>query len=130
MSGKRRILVVDDDSEFVAANKALLESAGYEVLTAQDGGEALAQAQAHRPDLILLDVMMKSDTEGFDVSRKIREIPDVRHIPVILLTGIRRAMNLPFKFEPDPDWLPVARIVEKPVPPEKMLAIIQEALAG
>jgi CheY-like chemotaxis protein len=98
------------------------------VLTANDGAEAVALALAQRPDLILLDVMMKSDTEGFDVSRKIREIPDIQRIPVILLTGIRRAMNLPFKFEPDEEWLPVARILEKPVAPEKMLAVIKEML--
>lgn len=129
MTVKRRILVVDDDVDFVAANKALLEASNYEVMTAQDGNEAVSLALAQKPDLILLDVMMKTDTEGFEVSRKIKEIPDIQHIPVILLTGIRRAMNLPFKFEPDEEWLPVARIVEKPVVPEKMLAIIKEALA-
>jgi two-component system alkaline phosphatase synthesis response regulator PhoP len=129
MTVKRRILVVDDDVDFVAANKALLEASDYDVMTAHDGNEALSLAQAHRPDLILLDVMMKTDTEGFEVSRKIREIPDIKRIPVILLTGIRRTMNLPFKFEPDEEWLPVSRILEKPVQPEKMLAVIKEALA-
>jgi CheY-like chemotaxis protein len=129
MTVKRRILLVDDDIDFVAANKALLEASDYEVMTAQDGSEALSLAQSQRPDLILLDVMMKTDTEGFEVSRKIREIPDIKRIPVILLTGIRRSMNLPFKFEPDEDWLPVTRILEKPVQPEKMLAVIKEAMA-
>jgi CheY-like chemotaxis protein len=129
MTVKRRILLVDDDIDFVAANKALLEASDYEVMTAQDGSEALSLAQSQRPDLILLDVMMKTDTEGFEVSRKIREIPDIKRIPVILLTGIRRSMNLPFKFEPDEDWLPVSRILEKPVQPEKMLAVIKEAMA-
>lgn len=129
MTVKRRILVVDDDVDFVAANKALLEASDYDVMTAHDGNEALSLAQAHRPDLILLDVMMKTDTEGFEVSRMIREIPDIKRIPVILLTGIRRTMNLPFKFEPDEEWLPVSRILEKPVQPEKMLAVIKEALA-
>jgi len=129
MTVKRRILLVDDDIDFVAANKALLEASNYEVITALDGSEALSLALSQRPDLILLDVMMKTDTEGFEVSRKIREIPDIKRIPVILLTGIRRAMNLPFKFEPDEEWLPVTRILEKPVQPEKMLACIKEALA-
>jgi len=129
VSGKKRILLVDDDKEFVQATKDLLEAHGYEVLTAHSGAQGLEIARKSYPNLMLLDVMMATDTEGFDVSRKIEESPELKGLPVILMTGIKKAMNLPFSFEPDEDWLPVKTVLDKPVPPDKLLAEIAKLLA-
>lgn len=127
---KARILVVDDDRALVQSVSDLLESAGYEILTAYDGESGLKQAMTEKPDLMLLDVMMATNTEGFEVSRKIPENPDLKNMRVILLTGIRRAMNLPFAFEPDETWLPVDTVLEKPVNPKVLLETIERKLAG
>ena len=129
MNAKKKILMVDDDKEFVQGTKDLLEAHGYEVLTAHSGAEGLALARKSHPNLMLLDVMMTSDTEGFDVSRTIEESPELKGLPVILVTGIKKAMRLPFSFEPDEDWLPVKVVLDKPVPPEKLLAEIAKQLA-
>ena len=124
----KKILLVDDDPYFVESNKELLTIEGYDVIYAHDGAAGLELARKERPDLMILDVMMATDTEGFEVSRAIPQIPELRDLPIILVTGIRKAMNLPFGFEPDQTWLPVKSILEKPVAPTKLLAEIKKRL--
>ena len=123
-----KILVVDDDKDFVESTRALLEGEGYQVIFAYDGESGLQLAQKERPDLMMLDVMMASNTEGFEVSRKIPQMDELRDMAVILVTGIREAMNLSYGFEPDETWLPVNSVMEKPVPPVKLLQEIRQKL--
>ena len=125
----KKILLVDDDREFVESNRDLLEAQSYSVIAAHDGAAGLEKAIAEQPDLMILDVMMATETEGFEISRKIPETPQLRHMKVLLVTGVRRAMHLPFGFEPDESWLPVTEIMEKPIIPEKLLEKIRKLLA-
>ena len=122
----QKVLMIDDDPEFVEAISNLLDAKGYDVHTASDGKEGIAKVRAENPDLILLDVMMTTKSEGFDVARELHEDPKLKDIPIIIMTGIRREMNLPFGFEPDGTWLPVKRVLEKPVKPEVLLAAVSE----
>ncbi len=128
MSESKKILLIDDDKEFVEANKELLETHGYAVAIAHDGDSGLARAAEIQPDLIILDVMMSHNTEGFDVSRKVQSCAELKGTPVLLLTGMRKAMHIPFKFEADEEWLPVKGILEKPVKPERLLEEIEKAI--
>jgi len=123
-----KILVVDDDPEFVAATGAILEGEGYSVVSAPNGEKGYAAAKKEKPDLMLLDVMMTHDTEGFDIVRKLKEDPETAKLPVIMITGIRKAKTLPFRFEPDDDWLPVKAVLEKPVKPETLLQHVRQAI--
>ena len=111
------ILMIDDDPEFVDATSNLLDAKGYEVVSAPNGKEGLEKAQKNKPNLILLDVMMTTKSEGFDVAREMHKDKSLRNTPVIMITGVRKEMNLPFGFEPDETWLPVERVLEKPVKP-------------
>jgi twitching motility two-component system response regulator PilH len=129
MSEAKTILIVDDDQDFSQSVRDLLEAHDYQVVAAFDGESGLEKAKEVKPDLILLDVMMAHDTEGFEVSRKIPRVPELRDTPVLLVTGIRREKNLAFSFEPDATWLPVERVLEKPVPPEKLLGEITRIFA-
>ena len=122
----QKVLMIDDDPEFVEAISNLLDAKGYDVHTASDGKEGVEKVRAENPDLILLDVMMTTKSEGFNVARELHEDPRVKDIPIIIMTGIRREMNLPFGFEPDETWLPVKRVIEKPVKPEVLLAAVSE----
>ncbi|MBN1256946.1 MAG: response regulator [Planctomycetes bacterium] len=125
----KKILVIDDDVELVEATTNLLEAKGYAVVSANDGKQGVAKAKAEKPDLILLDVMMTTKTEGFDVAREMHKDQNVKNIPVIMITGVRKEMNLTFGFEPDEDWLPVKEVLEKPVKPDVLLAAIEKAFA-
>lgn len=122
----KKILIVDDDHDFVEATASLLEAKGYETASAFNGEEGYGKAKEISPDLILLDVMMANKTEGFDIARKIHDDADTKDIPVIMTTGIRKDMNLSFGFEPDQDWLPVKTVLEKPIKPEDLLEAVEK----
>ena len=124
----QRILIVDDDPEFVEAVKNVLETKDYAVDSAPNGKIAVAKAREQTPNLVLLDVMMTTPSEGLDVARKMHKDDKLRGIPIIMVTGVRKEMNLPFGFEPDEEWLPVKGILEKPVRPETLLRTVADAL--
>ncbi len=120
------VLIVDDDMDLVESMANLLEAKGYVVFTASNGEEGVDMAKAERPDLILLDVMMTTKDEGFNVARQLREVEELRGTPVVMVSGVRKEMNLPFGFEPDDTWLPVKQFLEKPVKPEVLLKAVAE----
>jgi CheY-like chemotaxis protein len=128
MPGK--VLIVDDDPELVEAVTNLLDAKGYTVVSATNGKEGVEAARREKPGLILLDVMMTTKSEGFDVARSLSKDESLRNIPVVLVTGVRREMNLPFGFEPDPDWLPVRAVLEKPVKPDTLLKVVEENIVA
>jgi DNA-binding response OmpR family regulator len=121
-----KVLMIDDDPEFVEAISNLLDAKGYDVHTASNGKDGVAKAKAENPDIILLDVMMTTKHEGFDTAREMHEDEAIKDTPIIIMTGIRKEMNLPFGFEPDETWLPVKTVLEKPVKPEILLNAVAE----
>ncbi|MDD5730047.1 MAG: response regulator [Candidatus Omnitrophica bacterium] len=122
----KKILVIDDDADFTEAITTLLEAKGYEVASASKGEDGFGLAKSSCPDLIMLDVMMARKTEGFDIAVSLKKNEKTKSIPVIMVTGIKKEMNLPFGFEPDEDWLPVKAVLEKPVKPETLLKAIAD----
>ncbi|HOL66095.1 MAG TPA: response regulator [bacterium] len=126
----RKILVVDDDPDFVEGTVSVLQAEGFNAISASNGAEGFARARQEKPDLILLDVMMTHKTEGFDIARNLKNDATTCEIPVVIITGIRKDMNLPFGFEPDEDWLPVKAVLEKPIKPETLLKTVREVLGS
>ncbi|MDD5217267.1 MAG: response regulator [Candidatus Omnitrophica bacterium] len=124
----KRILVIDDDAEFVDAVAGILRSKDYLVSYAASGKEGIKKVLADGADLIILDVMMTHRTEGFEVARKLKVDPKTAQIPIVMITGIRKEMNLPFGFDVDSQWLPVKAVLEKPVKPQVLLETIEHAL--
>ena len=125
MSGKK-ILIIDDDPDFVDSVRAVLEARDYIVDSAPDGTEGFKKAKEIIPNLIILDVMMTKNTEGFEVSREFQKDKDLKSVPIIMITGIREQMNLAFGFEPDGTWLPVKAVLEKTIKPDVLLAKVAE----
>lgn len=82
----RKILTVDDEKHIVRLIQVNLERQGYEVVTANDGREALEKVDSERPDLVILDVMMPY-MDGFEVLQNMKRNPSTRDIPVIMLTA-------------------------------------------
>jgi len=122
----QKVLMIDDDPEFVDAISNVLDAKGYDIASASSGEKGLEKAKEMLPDLILLDVMMATKTEGFDIARKMSEDANLKDCPIIMITGVRKDMNLPFGFEPDEDWLPVKEVLEKPVKPDVLLEKIEK----
>ena len=121
-----RVLIIDDDPEFTEAVSNVLDAKGYDVDSAPNGKIGVAKAKEQKPDIILLDVMMTTKSEGFDVAREMYKDEKLRNVPVIIITGVRKEMSLPFGFEPDETWLPVKGVLEKPVKPEVLLKTVEE----
>jgi len=86
MERKVKILLVDDDPDFVVATRVVLESNPYEVIVAYDGDEGLKKAREERPDLIILDVIMPMK-DGFMVCQQLKKDPQLSSIPVLMLTA-------------------------------------------
>jgi CheY-like chemotaxis protein len=129
MSDTKTILIVDDDATLVESTKDLLEAHGYNVICAYEGESGIELAKEEKPDLMILDVMMATKTQGFEVARKVPETPELKDLPVLLVTGVREKMRLGYQFQPDETWLPVERVLEKPVEPARLLATIAKLLA-
>lgn len=118
-----KILIVDDDPDIVESTKVVLESEGYEVISASTGKEGLAKIRKDRPALIILDVMMERDDAGFDVCRELKKDQGYKDIPVLMLTAIKEKTGMDFKKEAgDEAWLPVDDYCDKPVKPDELLS--------
>jgi len=124
---QKTVLLVDDDEVFVEAVSAVLETR-YAIVTAANGTEGLERARNARPDLIILDVMMDHLSEGFDVARELRTDSKTAEIPIIMLTGVDQVYNV--RMEVDESWVPCDRYLEKPVPPEELLAQVAELIGA
>ena len=125
---REKVLIVDDEVDFVEINKAALENKGYQVISAYNGEEGVKKALEEKPDIVILDVMMTTKTEGFDVARELRKHKEMQDTPIIMLTAIRERMDIKWKIQPDKEWLPVTEFLEKPVPPEKLIEKVEEML--
>lgn len=121
-----KVLVVDDEMEFVEVSTIVLEGDGFEVVAAASGEEARQKAAEEKPDLIVLDVMMETKTAGFETARWLRENEETKDIPIIMLTAVNQ--EVPWRFGPDDIWLPVDAFVDKPVSPETLLEEAHKAL--
>jgi len=121
-----KILLVDDDVDLVNMNRLVLEKRGHQVAAAYSAQEAREALQKGRPDLAVLDVMMESVSAGFELAREVhRKLPE---LPMIILSGVHEATGVPFRFEPEEDWLPVLKFLDKPVEPAKLAAEIEAVL--
>ncbi len=124
----KKILLIDDDIDIVELNRALLTRAGYTVCTAYSGAEGLEMVLVEKPDLIILDVMMASVGEGFEVARQIRKNEAIRHTPILMLTGVNREHPFNLRIGPDSEWNPVDSFIEKPVQKEVLLQKVSTLL--
>ena len=130
MSQGKKILVVDDDVQLVDTVRTLLEGVGYKVCYAYQAEKGIEMAKAETPDLILLDVMFAGPPgpDGLEVSRQISKATGLENIPVIILSGVKKVLNLNMDLKPDETWMPVKAFIEKPVKPDRLLAEIEKVL--
>ena len=121
-----KVLVVDDDPDFVKVTSKVLEKAGHEVVSAANGAKALKAMRKDTPDVVLLDIMMSYILDGLDVSREMAEDPALKSVPVIMvtsLTGVKGSGMFPTdEYAPVDEWL------SKPVDPDTLLARVDGAL--
>jgi CheY-like chemotaxis protein len=131
---KPKILIIDDDLDAVELIRITLEANNYNVFSAGSGTDGLTLVKEIHPDLIILDVMMDTATEGFQVSYQLRskdpksEYRDFSQTPIIMMTGVSQKMHMKFSPQQDGDYLPVDEYLEKPVRVDSLLEKIKKLL--
>jgi CheY-like chemotaxis protein len=124
-----KILIVDDDPDITEVMKLVLENEGYSVGSAYDSKKALDSVKADKPNLIILDVMMNTTREGFIFSRELKNNPDWKDIPILMVTAIKEKTGIDFKeVAGDETWLPVEEFLDKPIKPDVLVAKVRELL--
>lgn len=132
--GKPKIVTIDDDPDVRDVLRITLEANNCEVYAASNGTDGLRIIKEVHPDLIILDVMMDTITEGFHVSYQLRsqdpksEYQEFSKIPIIMLTGISQKMDMKFAPEKDGEYLPVDEFVEKPIRVEFLVEKVKKLL--
>lgn len=126
------VLIVDDDLDFLEMTRSVLESGGYRVACAGDPGEAWGMVMKDGPDLVITDLMMQTMSSGFSLSRRIKETPHCRGVPVIIVTAA--GSRLGYDFVPrnleDLAAMHADAFLEKPTLPENLLAQVAGLLCG
>ena len=128
MTEKPKVLLVDDDVDFLKATSMALEDAGFHVLTAQDGQAGLTAAREHKPDVVIVDVIMRRPDEGFALARAIHSDADLDGTKMLVLTAAGQHYQM--LFEPDDQWLPVEKVLEKPTTSKKLIEEISALVAA
>jgi len=123
-----KILVVEDEIDILEAHKVVLEHNHYEVLTATNIGVAKELLEKHSIDLILLDVMMEKDSDGFNFAQYVKGSKKYKHIPIVLATAVNLRTKFMFDLEKDGDFLPVEKFMDKPIDPDDLIATIRGLL--
>ena len=128
-----KILVVDDDPDIITAVRMALEGVGHDVVEAYSGEEGFEKLKSENPDVLILDVMMETHTEGFQMALMLHnpdptsEYARFRDLPILMLTAIHS--TTPLRFEPDIDNLPVELFVDKPIDPDDLIGKIDWILS-
>ena len=125
---KKKILDIDDDPDVLEARRMVLEHNNYDVIQATNASVAREILENETIDLIILDVMMQKDTDGFNFAQFVKMNQKLKHIPIIMVTAV--SQRTPFKFSPETDgaFLPVEKFLEKPVDPDDLIATIRGLL--
>ncbi len=129
MDKAAKIVIIDDDSDYLFTMEAFLNRNGFETLTAENGQEGLDLIEKERPDLILLDVMMQSIYSGLEICKRLRSNPELKDIPIIGISGMGNALGVRLDKWGDDEYFNVDEYYEKPVDREKLLERIKVRLA-
>ena len=124
---KAKILVVDDDPDFVEAMRLTLVPNGYDVVSASSGDEGLARAKTDRPDLVILDVIMSSVLDGLNMSRRMQESAEHKKTPILMVTSIANTDYA--ALFPTDEYISIDGFLSKPVAPDVLLQRVSELLA-
>jgi len=131
MATKARILIVDDDEDYLASTRALLEGEGYDVVVARSGHEGLDVARSARPDLIVLDIMMESPVEGYSVVQALKccgQPAGVTEIPIVMVSSIKEDPASLFPMASDVPQITPDAYLTKPLEIPRFLECVRRML--
>lgn len=119
-----KIAIIDDDPDILDASTLILQSKGYDVITATNPDDGYKIIKEQNPDLIILDVMMNEPDDGFFLAQKLRR--EKIETPIIMYTSVSKTLGLEFAAG---EMIPVDEFVEKPISPETLIDKVEKLLA-
>lgn len=122
-----KILIVDDDPDFVELTRVVLEHAGHYVVTAGSGAAGYHRARSDRPDLVILDVIMDSVLDGVSTSQRLHDDPELRGLPVIMVTSIANTDYA--ELFPTDEYIHIDAFLSKPIRPADLLRQVDRLVA-
>jgi CheY-like chemotaxis protein len=122
-----KILIVDDDPDFVEATRIVLEKHQYETISASNGDEGMQVIRQEKPDLIILDVIMSSILDGLNVSQQLQEDPECKDIPIVMVTSIANTDYA--ALFPTDEYVHISAFMTKPISPDQLLAQVKKQLS-
>jgi len=129
MDTQKKLIIIDDDPDYVTGIKSVLETANYSVDVAHNPKDGFKALQTNHYDLLLLDIMMGRGAEGVALARKIRKDPKLRELPVLIITGLREQIAFLFPGQSvHPHFVENDELLEKPVEPMLLLEKVSSLL--
>lgn len=129
MEKKTKLLIIDDDPDFVEGIVSILEKANYDIDARYNPDEGFETLKSGSYDLLLLDVLMGRGAEGIMIARKIGNDEKLREIPILIITGMREQIAFLFPGQPvHPSFVPTDELIEKPVEPDLLLEKVSTLL--
>ena len=128
MEGATKVVLIDDNADFLFTMETFLTRNGFEVFTADDGEKGFDLVLKERPDLVLLDIMMETLFSGFEVCKQIRSNEDSKDTPIIGISGMSNELGLKYDKWPDWEYFRPDEFLDKPVDKDKLLVIINDVL--
>ena len=128
-----KVLLIDDDNDFRVAVRSLLESHGYNVLEAASGQEGLRMVAEHKPDAILLDIMMETTVEGYGVTHSLRyrdEYAEFRQIPIFMISSIGESPDERFPMSAEVEMIRPDHYLSKPLNIPEFLRLLEKAVGA
>ncbi len=121
-----KILVVDDDPDFVSATKIILEKNNHEVISAPSGDTGYRRAREDKPDLVILDVIMDTVLDGLSVSQRMHDDPDLREVPIIMVTSIANTDYA--ELFPTDEFIYINAFLSKPISADELIRQVNKYL--
>jgi two-component system, OmpR family, alkaline phosphatase synthesis response regulator PhoP len=129
MPEAKKILLIDDDPDMHHAVQAMLAPQGYQVKCCLTGPEGAASARKERPDLILLDIMLSSPSEGFHLAYDLSKDEELKDVPIIMISSIGSMMGMDYARELGTDYIRAEKFLDKPIDAKTLLATINEVFS-
>jgi CheY-like chemotaxis protein len=123
-----KIVMIDDNPDFLFTMETFLKKNDFEVLTAEDGQKGLELIRKERPDVVLLDIMMETLFSGFEVCKALRSDDDLAYIPIIGISAMGEELDINYSQWPDYDYFRPDAFLDKPIDKQRLLRMIPEVI--